>query len=273
MSLFALAVLLAAADAAAGIPVHQPISIGQPGKYVVVRNISGPGTLIKIESGGVDLDLNGFVIESTTSVSPAIQIFPPPPAGELVQVAIRDGAVRGGSAALFADRVTGLRLSDLVTAASSTGLHIDDVKAAVIERNQIAASTVGLFVGDCENCRVSDNTVMGGVELGLGVVFALGGEIAGNRVAHSIRCIDVQGNGTLVRDNVVVSCVDAMTIGVFDGVISGNVLSASRLGLKLGPASQRNVYRANTARGCATGFLDEGSGNTSHGDNYLPDRR
>ena len=92
--------------------------------------------------------------------------------------------------------------------------------------------------------------------------------------------LDLNSSGNLIRDNVVSSAA-GVGIDVLgdENHIEGNLIRGSAgFGLQLG--GNGNVYRRNTARGNAgagctnppgnVNFCDNGAGNTSHGDNYMP---
>ncbi len=72
-------IVAAPALAAEGrIPIWQPTLITDPGSYVVTRNITGPGTIIDVETEGVTIDLNGFVLETTDPTAAVIRLRPSP---------------------------------------------------------------------------------------------------------------------------------------------------------------------------------------------------
>ncbi|MDX1388553.1 MAG: right-handed parallel beta-helix repeat-containing protein [Acidobacteriota bacterium] len=80
-------------------PVTFPITITQPGKYVLTRDLAGPGgvPVIEISSHGVEIDLNGKVIAGG---APGISI-------EVVaEAVIRNGTIEGGDIGIHG--VTGL---------------------------------------------------------------------------------------------------------------------------------------------------------------------
>ena len=88
--------------------------------------------------------------------------------------------------------------------------------------------------------------------------------------------------GCRIVGNIVTSCGGyGLDVPFRTNHIEGNVFTGnSDYGLRL--SGNDNVYRGNTARGnggtVCTGtvsggdFCDEGTNNTSHGDNYLPDQ-
>ena len=79
------------------------------------------------------------------------------------------------------------------------------------------------------------------------------------------------GYGNLIRDNTVRDCLSdgIRVLWGSSNQIEDNVLSANDYGLRLGCSN--SVYRGNTARDNSTAdFSDSGTGNTSHGDNYMP---
>lgn len=249
--------------------VGGPTTIVAPGHYRVVRNITAPGVVLDIQASDVTLDLNGFTVESTHPNEPAIRVHAVP----RENVSVRGGTIRAVQTCLFADRVTRLTLADLSVSGCAHGLILDDNDAVTVERNRIGASTSGVLIDNCKNCRVAGNTLIGGLDAGLSIGIAGAGEISGNTVIASIAAIRIGGAGLLIRDNVVRECGTALELSTLDSRVEGNLLSSCRSGLVFGAQSAGNVYRGNVARGNGTNLSDRGAGNTSHGDNYLPDLR
>ena len=72
--LFTVAVSAVAGEAR--IPIWEPTTITQPGKYIVTRDFSGAGgiTNIIIDSADVDLDLNGMTLRNPSSAQPTIEV-------------------------------------------------------------------------------------------------------------------------------------------------------------------------------------------------------
>ena len=91
----------------------------------------------------------------------------------------------------------------------------------------------------------------------------------GTNVGFGLR---VSGNGNTVRNNVVRDLDSGIEICGDFNVVERNLITGALLGLSFSGLSEGNVYRGNTSRGNSTNFLDEGTNNTSHGDNYMPGR-
>ena len=94
-----------------------------------------------------------------------------------------------------------------------------------------------------------------------------------SRVMNSTVGIRLEGTGLRVDGNLVSNCAGGLEIAARNSVVENNVLSANGTGLSFVAIAKDNVYRGNTSRGNGTDFADQGDGNTSGGDNYLPDRR
>ena len=71
-----LPVLPPAAHAAEGrTPVWLPGTVlGAAGRYIVTRNLAGPGPIITITAGNVDLDLNGMTLDGAGAAAPVIAV-------------------------------------------------------------------------------------------------------------------------------------------------------------------------------------------------------
>jgi hypothetical protein len=256
------------------IPIWQPTTITQSGSYVLTRNFRPTeGIAITIAANNVDIDLNGFSIEGDHGVY----------ATGVTGLSIHDGTIgweatlmlsdvshfelrrvrlviQDGSANLFGDH--GVMEDCLVVGHSGSGVHVDG-RFITLRNNHIEGDPV---VVDCEGCRVIGNVISG----------------AGLRVS---------GSGNVIADNVVTGSTEG-ALSDSDGILvhghanhlESNVLTGRpRYGLRFSPTSTDNVYRGNTARenhgtDCSVpavggDFCDEGVGNTSAGDNFLPDER
>lgn len=126
--LAALAALPLAADEGR-IPVHQPMSLTQPGRYVLTRNITATtGPAIEIATGGVDLDLNGHSVTGKTGQDALVLIGggTPDPGGD---VRIHGGRIVGGLNGIHALVGTdyALKLCDLdIAGQEQDGLLLED---------------------------------------------------------------------------------------------------------------------------------------------------
>ncbi len=277
------ALALSSAVAADGAtPVWEPTTISTPGKYVLTRNISDTlNPVISITADNVTLDLNGFQISGDANAFAADVV--------LVSgngVTVTNGTILGGGAAVrVSASATQFALSNLVLGGGRTGVgtaagsalglvegnRIEDVtdgisgtgSALQIRRNVVSADGKGIFLDGCNSCLVSENTIRDASDVAISVVLG-GGNLILNNTAS--------GSGTGIR----------VGQGGYHH-LEGNVMSGNTAyGVHLRDTSFDNVYRRNTARnnggsGCTgvstTDFCDEGTGNTSQGDNYLPDQR
>jgi parallel beta-helix repeat protein len=273
--------LMIAAPLIAGdgaVPIWEPTTITEPGKYILTRNItSSSGPVLFIDSANdVHLDLGGFTVLYTGTSSYAIR------ATNTGSVTIRNGTVKvqGTDHPVGVELVecTGYDLNHLNIEVSSPG-SVTAIQAqasnGVIRQNVInggpvsvsdgAAQVVGNTVTNASNgIHVSTSSTIGVVvadnlvvDCGAGIVaaYTTGGTIARNTVRGC------SGVGIHMTGNPLVS-------GTHNH-IEGNVMTGNGVGLKL-DHSDENVYRGNTARGNTVDFEDSGTGNTSHGDNYMP---
>jgi parallel beta-helix repeat protein len=237
-------------------PIWEPTTIDQPGKYVLTRDVVGSGIVIDIEADHVDLNLNGFTIENTGVGSATVRIV-----GPRTDVSIHGGAIVGGSAGIWGGSggsVTRLAVRRVsISTSGARGLYDggNSLFQAVIEDNVIGNATVAGMSLDCEGCLITRNTVRN--PSGSGIV--------------------VNGSGNTIRDNTV-SDSGGIGLSIASGSynqIESNVLTRNdSFGLNLTGSSC--VYRGNTARGnSGTGCTNSdvclgGTGNTSNGDNYMP---
>jgi parallel beta-helix repeat protein len=172
---------------------------------------------------------------------------------------IRDGRTGIGTAA---GNSRGQIVDNLIENIGDEGISASG-SAIQVRNNLVSADGKGIKVDNCESCQIVSNTVQDASDAG----------------------ITLEGsNGVLIRDNT----VSGGDVGIRVGQggyhhVEGNVCTGNAsFGLYFKSTSFSCVYRRNTARnnagsGCAgpttADFCDEGSGNTSHGDNYLPDLR
>ncbi len=149
LSLASLAVLPAVA-AEGRIPVFLPGTVlCADGKYIVTRNLIGPGPVVLIAAQNVDLDLNGFLVFETTSANPAIRVAaaacsPGPPD----HVTIHNGTITGSSTGIeVPNGVSKIDIEDVkIHNVSGPGIHLTDALGAAIRRTEIVdASGVGIW--------------------------------------------------------------------------------------------------------------------------------
>jgi parallel beta-helix repeat protein len=296
--ILAIAVCLAAASpmlaADGAIPIWQPMTITQPGHYVLTRNITDSDLRTLDISGvsDVEIDLNGFTVENTGG---GRAIF----GWGADRLHVRDGTVKGGGVfAYFSQNVrfarltikqpngdgidledsSGVLLDNVILDAGGSGIYAWAFDLAFVEVT-VAGNVIedaddrGIYLGKAQGSVVEDNRVLGGFR-GIEVYLGDGGMLSRNTVQRSEYGIYlVGGEGMHVQRNTVRECDQT---GLYlDHAdfhhIEANVLTGNDRGLYFDASSDDNVYRGNTARGNTTvDFVDSGIGNTSHRDNYMP---
>ena len=189
------------------IPIFQPTTITQPGRYVVTRDITAQGDVIVLQTGGVTLDLNGHTIRSVTGSGVVIDIvgLPTPPCN-----IVANGRIAGGD--------TGIK-----------GVNLPAVMPVIIEK-------VGIIgpMFDCINMSPGKVEVRGSVlrECGRNGIRMSGG--GGVLEVEDTLITDVQASGVFA-DDIGGATVRASTIRRFglDGNQAGGVrmTSPGKLGL------------------------------------------
>jgi parallel beta-helix repeat protein len=133
--LAALAALLLPMAAMAGegrTPIWEPTIITDPGRYVVTRNISSGGPVISIAADGVDIDLNGFVLEAPGA--PAVI-----ESSGHSQISIHDGTVRSAVDNIFIEFGKNVVIEDVHNNfAAGTAILLSGVTDFALRRNQIS---------------------------------------------------------------------------------------------------------------------------------------
>ena len=189
------------------IPIFQPTTITQPGRYIVTRDITTQGDVIVIQSGGVTLDLNGHTITSVTGRGVVFDVtnYPPNPC----QI-VANGRIAGGD--------TGIK-----------GVNLPAVMPVMIEKVGIIAP---MF--DCIDVPGSRLMVRGSVlrECGRNGIRMSGG--AGILEVEDTLITDVQASGILASgiDGATVRATTIRRFGL-DGNQAGGVwmISPGKLGL------------------------------------------
>jgi hypothetical protein len=280
-----IALPLLAAEGA--IPVWGPVDIHEPGRYVLTRSVhSDEPHTIGIHASDVVLDLNGFTVanfnpEQGIAIEFLLEDFP------IQNVTIENGTVHSANHGILLDTssvpvgpVVIRRLSIESEKNGIYGIGQDAARLRVVENAFRSGPTgSGVFLVSCNACEISRNLARGGAE---GIFFGgNGSRLESNSIAEvDYYGLDVGGDGNLVLDNTITSCgVDGLKVWGTGNHLERNVLTYNS-GYGLMFIIGGNVYRGNTARsnggsgctGTASGgdFCDEVSGNTSHGDNYMP---
>ena len=234
---------LLAADGAT--PIWEPTTITESGKYILTRNIDGP---INIAADGVDLDLNGFTVDTGPSGAVAIG------ASNVSGINVHDGRlVTSFDATIVFSDVTEFSIRRTVND------QVDDCAISIsgsngtIEDNQFINTQDGPCIGG-NNLSIRRNTVNQG--LGGMVLSCDDSVIAGNIIDSTFKTIQVNGDKNLIRDNVGDLHIEG----------DGNTIRENLGVLAFSPQADGNIYRGNSG----PGFSDAGTNNTSHGDNYMP---
>jgi hypothetical protein len=250
--------LLFTAGAMAGdgaIEIWEPTTITESGSYVVTRDITALLTIITITADNVDVDLNGFTLNTDTITHAAIHISAP-----AKNVTIENGTVVGGGgiyAEWGVERLTVRRLN--VQGTNGHAITAGVSHESVFEDNVITARLIGIS-SDFNKSVIRRNTITSSESGG----------------------ILVTGDGNLIVDNLIEDCAeDGIHLNVYanHNHITGNLLINNGLyGLVIHGGD--NVYRGNVARGnsgtlCGGGnsdFCNNAGGNSSAGDNFMPDQ-
>ncbi len=315
------------------IPIYAPITITQPGSYVVTANLSGPPPLIRVQANDVEIDLNGFQLQATTNAAPVID------ASNLQALRVHGGSLVNGLNGVRMQNMLGGEVRRVfISGTASDGIRIDASTNVLVQENTISAGGIGIHLpagavamqanvignlvsdttgsgirvtglkagkisgnhlrglGDIgiqllasSGFEVSDNTVLSAVLNGIAVVNSDGGQLRGNLVRLAGRNgiqLDEASDGILVLENTVSgSAEDGIHVQGRRCQIEGNHISTSTFrALHLTASSDRCVYRTNAGRGggglgaaCAAAgstndFCNEGTQNSSEGENYLPSR-
>ena len=269
-SLAALAALLAAGSAAAAEgrrPIHAPTAITEPGSYVLTRSIgdmSTPSTIV-VRADHVDIDLNGFTVYA---LEPAIS------AAQVTDLVIHDGML------VTSEDAIALTAVDQFAIRNVTVTSLEDCAVSVTgARGTIVDTTIrGAFNALCTDA--TSATIRGNRIAGNLLLTCRGCTIAGNQVENGR--MEVRGAGSLVLENTVSgSWEDGIEVWGARNHVEGNVLTGNGgYGLHFEAGSSGNVYRRNTSRGNAGSappcpaanldFCNEGGGNSSAGDNFMP---
>jgi len=256
-------------------PIWEPTTITEPGKYVLTREIRAldQTPAIVIEADDVELDLNGFNIfsnEETIRIDGA------------QRVKVHNGSTNGpDDGSVYILNSSEFVVSDLVIyGQDGAAIGVYNSVNGIIEGNLIRGfSGSGLWIGSTSShITVRNNRVMGdGIRIEGGFCRVIGNEVSNANIF-------VIGQGGVVSDNLVSS--GGMLVSGSDGYYTGNVVMANSggFGLVFDELSSGNVYRGNRAKGnggntadcnnpsATADFCDEGTDNTSHGDNYMPDQ-
>jgi parallel beta-helix repeat protein len=277
--------LLGAGPATGATPIAQadvPLIIDQPGKYVVVENLSSAGgqPAITIRSDHVDLDLNGFALSGpvdeaedcrggVTSVGIAS-------AGSKLRLA--GGTVQGFGFGILLSAAGANRLDRLtVTGNCACGILSLNSSGNHVSGNDVSANFgTGVCLSQSEGNRFHANRVNGNsrlsfaVDFGFLIIQSAGNVITSNDISGNGGAIGGDGiimaasEGNVIRNNIVNRNTGSgiqMAGSTQNNTIRGNVFNENLIGIRFTNFNSGNLVEGNTATGnVAAGiFVDFGS--------------
>ena len=272
--------LLTAPAALARTAIEGPARIDKPGSYVVTRNIRSVGEpALVITASHVVLDLGGHAVR--TEAPSCCVIFVSPGVG----VRIENGSIsgEGGGVGIAGQGSAELSIENLTFDRLDVGVRLTDSRAAALRHNRVTREvSVGFDVPVGESFVIEDNTLESATGVNLNAVScAVRRNAFGGELPNAPLVLGPQATGNLVTDNVIRSIGEGIAVQGSGNHIERNVIHTQKCSLWFKPQAARNLYRANTSRtqeqSCSCpvaargSVCDEGEGNTSSGDNYLPD--
>jgi len=241
----------------ARIPIFQPTTITQPGHYIVTRNISTFGTVVRIQASNVTLDLNEHLLTSSASTSNQIEI-----ADGFTDVVIRNGRLSGngiGNGVTYTSTTNRIRLTiDRLTISNTgIGIFIQDVESirvtSCLIRNVVSDGIRVHGWSDVFAGTFNDNTVLGPGGRGLILFDLRNGEVRRNIVSNpGVGSEGIHLTGSLAAGG--------------GNVVEGNTVSvtagASITGITVNAFSNHNLITKNVVKGATLrGFFVAGSEN------------
>ena len=270
----------AASLAEAKTPIDAPTTIDKPGSYVVRKNLRSLETpVLVVNADHVVIDLDGHVL-ATERASCCVVVVQ-----TVTGLRIENGSIVGDGAGIgiLATTSPELVIENVTLAELATAVRCVDSRATTLRRNRVARGVgVGFDLGGSSGFVVEDNTL----EATTGVLLnASSSSIArnffGGELPQAPLVLGAGASDVAIRDNVVRSNGPGIVVQGSRNLLEKNVINAAGCSLSFKPGARDNLYRANTARGPARSctcpvvprgsVCDEGTGNLSHGDNYLPD--
>jgi hypothetical protein len=189
-----------------------PVTIGQPGVYVLTGNITTTGIAMNIStsSGPVTIDLNGFTISSSNSGLPTVNVSSAP------QLRIRNGVIGGGSTSLALSitpgaiiediTIVGPRVNGVTMNGNAAGTTLRRCTLLDIGSATLASDTQAIYgvFGSASGVRIEDCTLSR---------FVHNGTTPGN-----ITGIQITGNGGLVNRCIVYNTTSVpLSVGITFG--------------------------------------------------------
>jgi hypothetical protein len=263
-------------------PIDAPVTIDKPGSYVVRRNLrSLEFPVLVVTASNVVIDLDGHALTTERALCCVVSIQ------TATGVRIENGSIvgEGQGLGISATASPELVIANLTLDQLATAVRAVDSRATTLRHNRVTRDVaVGFDLAGSSGFVIEDNTI----EAATGVLLNassssiarnfFGGELLGAPLVLGPGARDVS-----VRDNVVRSNGPGIVVHGSANLLQDNVINPAGCSLWFKPGSRDNLYRRNTARGPSTGcdcpttargsLCDEGQGNLSAGDNYLPDGR
>ena len=266
-------------------PIWQPTAINAPGKYILTRDVVvAAGSVIVINTDHVDIDLNGFRVETGAPV-PVISGI-----GKN-NLTIRNGTVAGGGAGISLSSGQNFVIEDVkVVGAGLGGIELFDMTAFAIRRVHVSnCGTIGIAIGPpagFETSGVIEDSEIANCQEGIIVEGASSTILRGNRVEqttgsfgihvfgsfgvlmveNTVQDAAAQGMwieasfGCKLQNNVVLrsGASGIELIGTMDSLLLDNVVSQSRFdGIVVageGNHIERNIVSANGTAGNGWGL-------------------
>jgi hypothetical protein len=265
------AIVLAAAGARAETSICTvittlPAVITQSGAYCLDRDLTTPmasGMAVFINASDVQLDLNGFKIETTAGAANTAFGILSDTLPYRKNVVVRNGAIKGFHTGLSLGGNTGLLAEGIrVIDSKSKGIFLKGV-GGIVRQNLVTnttgstattnASAYGLWIEDA-SARVTDNDVVDTVGTGTGAGYG----IYGNGCNRAF----FENNRVGLTGPVLTNTKGIYLVGVENGQVVNNRMTLLTVGMEYGAGSS-GKYRDNLTVGCTTTYV----GGTNAGNN------
>ena len=195
-------------------PIYEPTTITSPGKYIVTRNITAAGIIINVQSSNVDIDLNGFTLESTAPTDPVINVQ------GVSHVAIRNGIVSYGQNSIHVQGTIQVVIEDIASYyANGAAILMVDSSGDVRRCHIFSPYGEGIYFENYGAPGVfEDNVIEGTQSTGIRVVYGRGAVISGNRlISVSGNAIHLSGSTACLisRNSIDDAYADVIIRGIF----------------------------------------------------------
>lgn len=243
-----------------------PTVITQSGAYCLDRDLTTPmasGMAVFINASDVQLDLNGFKIETTAGAANTAYGILSDTLPYRKNVVVRNGVIKGFQTGLSLGGNTGLLAEGLrVIDSKSRGIFLKGV-GGIVRSNLVInttgstvttnASAYGLWIEDA-SARVIDNDIVDTVGTGTGIGYGIYGN-ACNRAFFENNRVGLTAAAPTNTKGIYL-------VGVENGQVVNNRMTLLTVGMEYGAGSS-GKYRDNLTVGCTTNYL----GGTSAGNN------